>query len=138
MRFFPRMKARYDYSLLIFILTFALISVSGFREEQVLVLTHKRISTVIIGGLSCVLISIFVCPVWAGQDLHSLLAFNFEKLSFFLLGTSFNHVFFSDLNSITLLRLVWNFRCLVLVRVLPLGHVGKVSNFHTRFHMFVW
>ncbi|CAN7060722.1 hypothetical protein IGI04_016183 [Brassica rapa subsp. trilocularis] len=84
-RFFPRVKARYDYSLLIFILTFALISVSGFREEQVLVLTHKRISTVIIGGLSCVLISIFVCPVWAGQDLHSLLASNVEKLSFFLL-----------------------------------------------------
>ncbi|XP_023640681.1 aluminum-activated malate transporter 7 [Capsella rubella] len=85
-RFFPRVKARYDYSLLIFILTFALISVSGFREEQVLMLTHKRISTVIIGGLSCVLISIFVCPVWAGQDLHSLLASNLEKLSFFLLG----------------------------------------------------
>ncbi|CAN7018161.1 hypothetical protein F2Q70_00027970 [Brassica cretica] len=84
-RFFPRVKARYDYSLLIFILTFALISVSGFREEQVLVLTHKRISTVIIGGFSCVLISIFVCPVWAGQDLHSLLASNVEKLSFFLL-----------------------------------------------------
>ncbi|XP_010473117.1 PREDICTED: aluminum-activated malate transporter 7-like [Camelina sativa] len=84
-RFFPRVKARYDYSLLIFILTFALISVSGFREEQVLMLTHKRISTVIIGGLSCVLISIFVCPVWAGQDLHSLLASNLEKLSFFLL-----------------------------------------------------
>ncbi|XP_010510791.1 PREDICTED: aluminum-activated malate transporter 7-like [Camelina sativa] len=84
-RFVPRVKARYDYSLLIFILTFALISVSGFREEQVLMLTHKRISTVIIGGLSCVLISIFVCPVWAGQDLHSLLASNLEKLSFFLL-----------------------------------------------------
>ncbi|CAH2060907.1 unnamed protein product [Thlaspi arvense] len=84
-RFFPRVKARYDYSLLIFILTFALISVSGFREEQVLMLTHKRISTVIIGGLSCVLISIFVCPVWAGQDLHFLIASNIEELSFFLL-----------------------------------------------------
>ncbi|CAA7022693.1 unnamed protein product [Microthlaspi erraticum] len=84
-RFFPRVKARYDYSLLIFILTFALISVSGFREHQVVVLTHKRISTVIIGGLSCVLVSIFVCPVWAGQDLHSLLASNVEKLSFYLL-----------------------------------------------------
>ncbi|CAN8247060.1 unnamed protein product [Cochlearia groenlandica] len=84
-RFFPSVKARYDYSILIFILTFALISVSGFREEQVLVLTHKRISTVIIGGLSCVIISIFVCPVWAGQDLHSLIASNVEKLSFFLL-----------------------------------------------------
>ncbi|EOA28707.1 hypothetical protein CARUB_v10024935mg [Capsella rubella] len=109
-RFFPRVKARYDYSLLIFILTFALISVSGFREEQVLMLTHKRISTVIIGGLSCVLISIFVCPVWAGQDLHSLLASNLEKLSFFLLGIyiSLSSCFIiSDLKCITFfLRLV--------------------------------
>ncbi|ESQ50137.1 hypothetical protein EUTSA_v10001980mg [Eutrema salsugineum] len=76
---------------------FVFLQVSGFREEQVLVLTHKRISTVIIGGLSCVLISIFVCPVWAGQDLHSLLASNVEKLSFFLLGISFIYVC-SDLN----------------------------------------
>ncbi|KAL9842174.1 Aluminum-activated malate transporter 7 [Arabidopsis thaliana] len=108
-RFFPRVKARYDYSLLIFILTFALISVSGFREEQVVKLTHKRISTVIIGGLSCVIISIFVCPVWAGQDLHSLIASNFEKLSFFLLGNSFHYVS-SDLNSITLLRKIKSWR----------------------------
>ncbi|KAG7645550.1 Aluminum-activated malate transporter 2 [Arabidopsis thaliana] len=83
-RFFPRVKARYDYGVLIFILTFALISVSGFREDEILDLAHKRLSTVIMGGVSCVLISIFVCPVWAGQDLHSLLASNFDTLSHFL------------------------------------------------------
>ncbi|CAL9214178.1 unnamed protein product [Arabidopsis halleri] len=83
-RFFPRVKARYDYGVLIFILTFALISVSGFREDEILDLAHKRLSTVIMGGVSCVLISIFVCPVWAGQDLHSLLASNFDTLAHFL------------------------------------------------------
>ncbi|KAL1201877.1 Aluminum-activated malate transporter 2 [Cardamine amara subsp. amara] len=83
-RFFPRVKARYDYGLLIFILTFALISVSGFREDEILDLAHKRLSTVMMGGVSCVLISIFVCPVWAGQDLHSLLASNFDTLAHFL------------------------------------------------------
>ncbi|CAN8287904.1 unnamed protein product, partial [Cochlearia groenlandica] len=93
-RFFPRVKARYDYSLLIFILTFALIAVCGFREDQILELTHKRISTVIIGGLICVLISIFVSPVWAGQDLHCLLSSNFDKLSFFLLD--FGDKYFED------------------------------------------
>ncbi|KAE8705786.1 Aluminum-activated malate transporter 7 [Hibiscus syriacus] len=36
MRFFPKMKARYDYGLLIFILTFCLVSVSGYRNDQVL------------------------------------------------------------------------------------------------------
>ncbi|KAL0794757.1 hypothetical protein Bca101_066134 [Brassica carinata] len=83
-RFFPRVKARYDYGILIFILTFSLISVSGFREDEILDLAHKRLSTVIMGGVSCVLISIFVCPVWAGQDLHSLLASNLDTLSHFL------------------------------------------------------
>ncbi|XP_013605492.1 PREDICTED: aluminum-activated malate transporter 2-like [Brassica oleracea var. oleracea] len=83
-RFFPRVKARYDYGILIFILTFSLISVSGFREDEILDLAHKRLSTVIIGGVSCVLISIFICPVWAGQDLPSLLASNFDTLSHFL------------------------------------------------------
>ncbi|KAJ6670478.1 ALUMINUM-ACTIVATED MALATE TRANSPORTER 10 [Salix viminalis] len=33
-RFFPRMKERYDYGLLIFILTFCLISVSGYRDDE--------------------------------------------------------------------------------------------------------
>ncbi|KAJ4724888.1 Aluminum-activated malate transporter [Melia azedarach] len=33
-RFFPKMKARYDYGLMVFILTFCLISVSGYREDE--------------------------------------------------------------------------------------------------------
>ncbi|CAH8357822.1 unnamed protein product [Eruca vesicaria subsp. sativa] len=93
-RFFPRVKARYDYGILIFILTFSLISVSGFREDEILELAHKRLSTVIMGGVSCVLISIFICPVWAGQDLHSLLVSNFDTLSYFL--QEFGHEYFEE------------------------------------------
>ncbi|XP_010475642.1 PREDICTED: aluminum-activated malate transporter 1-like [Camelina sativa] len=83
-RFFPWVKKKFDYAILIFILTFALISLSGFKDEEILDLAESRISTVVIGGLSCVFISIFVCPVWAGQDLHSLLASNFDTLAHFL------------------------------------------------------
>ena len=83
-RFFPKIKARYDYGLLIFILTFSLISVSGFRDAEILELAHKRLSTVLIGGSSCVIISILVRPVWAGEDLHNLIALNMEKLANFL------------------------------------------------------
>ena len=99
-RFFPRVKARYDYGILIFILTFSLISVSGFREDEILDLAHKRLSTVIMGGVSCVLISIFICPVWAGQDLHSLLASNFDTLSHFLQGSFPNLIMVSLCNVI--------------------------------------
>ncbi|XVF19629.1 hypothetical protein REPUB_Repub11eG0127000 [Reevesia pubescens] len=85
-RFNPKIKARYDYGLLIFILTFSLISVSGFRDDKILELVHKRLSTVLLGGSTCIIISIFLFPVWAGQDLHNLIASNIEKLGIFLEG----------------------------------------------------
>ncbi|KAL0316051.1 UNVERIFIED_CONTAM: Aluminum-activated malate transporter 8 [Sesamum radiatum] len=71
----------------------SLVAVSGFRVTQILQLAHQRLSTILIGGATCMLISIFVCPVWAGQDLHNLVAANIEKLASFLEG--FGGEFFS-------------------------------------------
>ncbi|KAI3860335.1 hypothetical protein MKW92_003687 [Papaver armeniacum] len=85
-RFFPTIKARYDYGVLIFILTFSLVSVSGYRVEKIIELAHQRLSTIIVGSCTCILISIFVCPVWAGKDLHNLISMNIEKLGDFLQG----------------------------------------------------
>ncbi|KAJ8767741.1 hypothetical protein K2173_020681 [Erythroxylum novogranatense] len=85
-RFFPNIKARYDYGLLIFILTFSFISISGLRVDEVLQMAHKRLSTIILGGFACLMISIVVFPVWAGEDLHNLIALNTEKLGKFLEG----------------------------------------------------
>ncbi|OVA07156.1 Aluminum-activated malate transporter [Macleaya cordata] len=85
-RFLPGIKARYDYGVLTFILTFSLVSVSGFRADEMLELAHHRLLAIIIGSLSCVIISIFVFPVWAGQELHKLIALNIEKLADFLQG----------------------------------------------------
>jgi hypothetical protein len=65
-----------------------LISVSGFRDDEILELAHKRLSTIFIGGFACVIISILVCPVWAGEDLHNLIALNMEKLANFLEDSS--------------------------------------------------
>ncbi|WRX34854.1 Aluminum-activated malate transporter - like 10, partial [Theobroma cacao] len=74
MKFIPKLKARFDYGMTIFILTFCLVSVSGYRDDQVLEMAHERVTTIIIG--SC--ISIFVCvciyPVWIGEDLHKLVS----------------------------------------------------------------
>ncbi|XP_047964318.1 aluminum-activated malate transporter 8-like [Salvia hispanica] len=85
-RFIPNVKRKYDYGVLIFILTFSLVAVSGYRVEQILELAHQRLSTILIGGATCMIISIFVCPVWAGRDLHFLVAGNIEKLAAFLQG----------------------------------------------------
>ncbi|XP_035544775.1 aluminum-activated malate transporter 8-like [Juglans regia] len=93
-RFIPRIKARYDYGVLIFILTFSLVSVSGYRVEQLFQMAHQRLSTIVIGGASCIIISIFVCPVWAGEDLHKLIASNLENLANYLEG--FESEYFQD------------------------------------------
>ncbi|KAL7137248.1 hypothetical protein ABFS83_10G080000 [Erythranthe nasuta] len=85
-RFIPHVKRKYDYGVLIFILTFSLVAVSGYRVTQILQLAHQRLSTILMGGAMCVIISIFVCPVWAGQDLHNLVAGNIVKLATFLEG----------------------------------------------------
>ncbi|XP_026411862.1 aluminum-activated malate transporter 2-like [Papaver somniferum] len=79
-RFLPGIKARYDYGVLTFILTFSLVSVSGYRIDEIFELVLHRFSTVLIGCLICVMISVFVYPVWAGEDLHNQTCLNMEKL----------------------------------------------------------
>ncbi|KAK4432606.1 Aluminum-activated malate transporter 8 [Sesamum alatum] len=85
-RFFPNVKKKYDYGVLIFILTFSLVAISGFRVTEILELAHHRLSTILIGAAACVMISMSVCPVWAGQDLHDAVVGNIEKLAAFLEG----------------------------------------------------
>ncbi|KAK6926514.1 Aluminum-activated malate transporter [Dillenia turbinata] len=94
-RFFPRMKARYDYGLMIFILTFCLVSVSGYRDDEVLEMAHKRLSTILIGSFASLFVCVFICPVWAGSDLHSLVAVNLEKIGSFL--EEFGNEYFNGL-----------------------------------------
>ncbi|KAL9368256.1 hypothetical protein Peur_039455 [Populus x canadensis] len=91
LRFVPKIKARCDYGMLIFIMTFSMITVSGF-QENILELAQSRLSTVSIGAAACVIVSIVVFPVWAGEDLHNLIALNIEKLGNSLEG--FGDVYF--------------------------------------------
>ncbi|CAH9071583.1 unnamed protein product [Cuscuta epithymum] len=80
-RFFPRIKRKYDYGVVIFLLTFSMIVVSGYRAEEILEMTYQRLSTVVIGGSICIIISLVICPVWAGEDLQNLVAGNIDKLA---------------------------------------------------------
>lgn len=65
-----------------------MISISGFRNDEIIELAQRRATTIVIGASACVIISILVCPVWAGEDLHNLIALNMEKLANFLQGTT--------------------------------------------------
>ncbi|KAF0893391.1 hypothetical protein E2562_024211 [Oryza meyeriana var. granulata] len=80
-RFIPTVKARFDYGVTIFILTYSLVTVSGYREDALLGMAQQRVSTVAIGIFICLAVCVLICPVWAGQELHRLTARNMDKLA---------------------------------------------------------
>ncbi|PKA56322.1 Aluminum-activated malate transporter 10 [Apostasia shenzhenica] len=86
-RFFPAIKRQFDYGATIFILTFCLVAVSGYRVDELVVLAQERLSTVCIGIAICLIVSMLICPVWAGGDLHRLTAGNADKLADSLEGS---------------------------------------------------
>ncbi|OEL29316.1 Aluminum-activated malate transporter 1 [Dichanthelium oligosanthes] len=85
-RFIPEIKARYDYGVSIFILTFSLVDVSSYRVEELMPLALQRASTLFAGVAICLCTTVFVFPFWAGEDLHNLAAGNLDKLGEFLEG----------------------------------------------------
>ncbi|GJM99182.1 hypothetical protein PR202_ga16263 [Eleusine coracana subsp. coracana] len=80
-RFIPTMKARFDYGVTIFILTYTLVAVSGYRVDEILSLAQNRLTTIAIGAVICFAVCALVVPVWAGQELHDQVARNMDKLA---------------------------------------------------------
>ncbi|KAK3228135.1 hypothetical protein Dsin_007997 [Dipteronia sinensis] len=80
-RFIPTIKARFDYGAVIFILTFSLVTVSGYRIDKLFDMAHQRLSTIIIGTSLCILVTTLICPIWAGKELYVLIYKNMDKLA---------------------------------------------------------
>ncbi|KAK7390773.1 hypothetical protein VNO78_18841 [Psophocarpus tetragonolobus] len=70
-RFIPYIKKNYDYGVLIFLLTFNLITVSSYRIDNVWSIAKDRMSTIAIGCGLCLVMSLLVFPNWSGEDLHN-------------------------------------------------------------------
>ncbi|KAF3655043.1 Aluminum-activated malate transporter 12 [Capsicum annuum] len=81
MRFFPHIKKNYDYGVVIFLLTFNLITVSSYRLDSVLKITHERLYTIAIGCGICLLMTLLVFPIWSGEDLHLSTVAKFDGLA---------------------------------------------------------
>ncbi|KAL7607802.1 hypothetical protein Lser_V15G10192 [Lactuca serriola] len=71
LRFFPKIKKNYDYGVVIFLLTFNLITVSSYRVDDILKLAKGRTYMIGIGSGICILMSLFIFPNWSGEDLHN-------------------------------------------------------------------
>ncbi|KAL2510655.1 Aluminum-activated malate transporter 12 [Abeliophyllum distichum] len=85
-RLVPKIKRRYDYGALVFILTFNLVVVSGVRAEKVMDLARERLSTIGMGFGVCIFISLLVFPTWASDELHYSTASKFDKLAYSIEG----------------------------------------------------
>ncbi|KAL2535634.1 Aluminum-activated malate transporter 12 [Forsythia ovata] len=85
-RLVPKIKRRYDYGALIFILTFNLVVVSGVRAEKVMDLARERLSTIGMGFGVCIFISLLIFPMWASDELHYSTASKFDKLAYSIEG----------------------------------------------------
>ena len=77
----PKIKKRYDYGVMIFLLTFNLVVVSGIRVEKVLQLARERLLTIGMGFAICIFISLLIFPIWASDELHDSMASKFEDLA---------------------------------------------------------
>lgn len=77
----PKIKRRYDYGAMIFILTFSLVVVSGVRADKVMALARERLSTIGMGFFVCLFTNLLIFPMWASDELHESTASKFGKLA---------------------------------------------------------
>ncbi|CAL5432370.1 unnamed protein product [Camellia sinensis] len=80
-RFIPYIKKNYDYGVMIFLLTFNLITVSSYRVENVLKMAQERFYTIAIGCSICLFMAVLVFPKWSGEDLHNSTVSKLEGLA---------------------------------------------------------
>ncbi|CAA0828114.1 Aluminum-activated malate transporter 2 [Striga hermonthica] len=92
-RLVPRLKRRYDYGFMIFIMSFSLVAISGIRVDKVAEVGRDRIATIGIGFAVCIFVSLVVCPIWASDELHLSTAHKFDKLSTSIQGGCLDEYF---------------------------------------------
>ncbi|XP_071721259.1 aluminum-activated malate transporter 13-like [Rutidosis leptorrhynchoides] len=80
-RLIPSVKKRYDYGVMIFILTFNLVAVSGLRADKVIELARERLSTIGMGFAVCMFTNLLIFPMWASDELHRSTYSKFDKLA---------------------------------------------------------
>ncbi|KAL9245429.1 hypothetical protein vseg_019087 [Gypsophila vaccaria] len=138
-RFIPTVKARFDYGALIFILTFSLVSISGYRVEKLLDLAHERVTTIVIGTSLCILTSMLVWPAWAGTQLHKQTITNLEKLAISLEGyvaEYFDSLETEDISEDDLTKKLLGYKCVLNTKAAEetMVNFAKWEPAHGRFY----